>query len=88
VERFLHKKKALRRYTVLAHHTVGAFDEIDAVLDELGLVMEEVAYDRVNEDRLRLSFSVMGTAESNRNLRERLIRLKNAIRVESPRPME
>jgi putative Mg2+ transporter-C (MgtC) family protein len=88
LEKIMQTKRSLFKYTLVAHHTVAVLDELDAVLDEYGLTMEEISYDRLDEDKLRLSFSVLVTADVSKQLRRRLIQLKSVTRVESPRHVE
>lgn len=88
VERVMRTKRSLFRYTVIAERAVEALSELETVLQEYGLAMEEVSYDRVGETGLHLSFSVLATDDVNKELRGRLCQLKNVTRVESPRELQ
>lgn len=88
LERVLRTKRSMFEYAVIAPHAVDVLDELEAVLEDCHLKMEGVSYERVSDDNLRLSFSVLTTPDVNKQSRRRLVQLKSVTKVESPREME
>jgi putative Mg2+ transporter-C (MgtC) family protein len=80
LEKLLQTKARLFHYVLTTQSLPEMLTRLDGLLDEFGLAMEEVSFER-RSDGFQIAFGVSTVAERNKELRNRLLQLDGVTKV-------